>query len=148
MIRFPFCTQERSPNEKTGSRAIRTYRPRASGFSLVEMLIAMTLLAIIVSVFLILGVQMTSMTSQARLRDQAVTIAQSEIESRRANPNTLSTTLYTTSVPVLYGNRTINLTKTVSISSSTPSNNLFRVLVTVTSSQVAAVSMETYILKE
>jgi prepilin-type N-terminal cleavage/methylation domain-containing protein len=118
-----------------------------AGFSLVEMLIAMTLLAIIVSVFLILGVQMTSMTSQARLRDQAVTIAQSEIESRRADPNTLSTTYYTTSVPVVYGNRAINLTKTVSISSSTPTN-LFKVLVTVTSSLVATVTMETYILKE
>jgi prepilin-type N-terminal cleavage/methylation domain-containing protein len=120
------------------------------GFSLVEMIIAMTLLAIVISVFLLLGVQMTAMTSKARLRDQAVTIAQSEIESRRADPSMLSATpSFSTSVPVSYGNGTINLTKNVSISSSTPSN-LFKVVVTVTSSQVAmaAVTMETYILKQ
>lgn len=118
-----------------------------AGFSLVEMIIAMTLLAIVISVFLLLGVQMTAMTSKARLRDQAVTVAQSEIESRRADPSTLGSMSFSTPVLVSYGNGTINLIKTVSISSSTPSN-LFKVVVTVTSSLVTTVTMETYILKE
>jgi len=150
MMRDATATHDRFPNEMTRRYSIHSSYMGIGGFSLVEMIIAMTLLAIVISVFLLLGVQMTAMTSKARLRDQAVTVAQSEIESRRADPSMLSTTpSFSTPVSVSYGNGTINLIKTVSISSSTPSN-LFKVVVTVTSSQaaMATVTMETYILKE
>ena len=78
-----------------------------------------------------------------------MTIAQSEIESRRANPSTLGPMSFSAPVPVSYGNGTINLMKMVTITSSTASN-LFEVVATVTSFQVVrtAVTMETYILKE
>ena len=123
-----------------------------AGFSLVEMIIAMTLLAIVISVFLLLGVQMTAMTNKARLRDQAVTFAQSGIESIRANTNTLTPPYPIIAIKqVDYGSGTINLTRTISpypysTSPSTPS--LFKVVVTVKSSLVTTVTMETYILRE
>ena len=119
------------------------------GFSLVEMIIAMTLLAIVISVFLLLGVQMTAMTNKARLRDQAVTFAQSGIESIRANTNTLTPPYPIIAIKqVDYGSGTINLTRAISPYSTSPSTpSLFKVVVTVKSSLVTTVTMETYILK-
>jgi prepilin-type N-terminal cleavage/methylation domain-containing protein len=114
-----------------------------AGFTLVELIIAMTILAGTIIFVLILAPQMTALTHRMQARDDSISLAKSKIEELRSGSTSTLTVGTTTNTPQANYTRTT----TISHDSGTPTS-LFRVLVTVTNASTGstgAVSLETYI---